>query len=258
MSKEVIRKEAKYVVSMWTVDAHHRIYLVDYNIDDCTARWSKDYKDAFYFTNPIVARNVVNYIGIKDAEIFMRPIEIEEEIKEMNSTTSYIIQTNIEIRNTYINMFVWTASNTNLSRVKFTKYADKAKVFSSLDDAEFFIHKYQIKNARIISYNNKKDLNMVYAKSNDILPSIKNVIFNAPATIVFWDDGTKTVVKCQEDDIYDPEKGLAMAITKKALGNNYEYYNTIKHWIEKAPKAETSTFYCNGVTYSRTTAKEDK
>ena len=44
------------------------------------------------------------------------------------------------------------------------------------------------------------------------------VIFNDPATIVMWDDGTKTVVKC-EGEKFDPEKGLAMAITKKALDN---------------------------------------
>lgn len=50
---------------------------------------------------------------------------------------------------------------------------------------------------------------------------IKNVMFNEPATIVYWEDGTKTVVVCQEGDIYDEEKGLAMAIAKKALGNNW-------------------------------------
>lgn len=50
---------------------------------------------------------------------------------------------------------------------------------------------------------------------------IKNVIFHEPATIVYWEDGTKTVVICQEGDIYDEEKGLAMAISKKALGNNH-------------------------------------
>ena len=50
---------------------------------------------------------------------------------------------------------------------------------------------------------------------------IKNVIFEEPATIVYWVDGSKTVVICQEGDIYDEEKGLAMAIAKKALGNNY-------------------------------------
>lgn len=67
--------------------------------------------------------------------------------------------------------------------------------------------------------------------------SIKKVIFNDPATIVLWEDGTKTVVKCDENDGYDPEKGLAMAISKKALGNKGNYYNHLKKWltIEKTP-----------------------
>lgn len=38
--------------------------------------------------------------------------------------------------------------------------------------------------------------------------TIDRVIFNPPATIVLWDDGTKTVVKCSEDDEWDEEKGL--------------------------------------------------
>lgn len=62
---------------------------------------------------------------------------------------------------------------------------------------------------------------------------INNVIFNDPATIVFWSDGTKTVVKAHEDDEYDPEKGLAMAIAKKAMGNKGRYYNEFKKWLEK-------------------------
>jgi len=61
--------------------------------------------------------------------------------------------------------------------------------------------------------------------------NIKKVIFNDPATIVFWEDGTKTVVKCGENDIFDPEKGLTMAIAKKALGNEGNYYNAIKKWL---------------------------
>ena len=62
---------------------------------------------------------------------------------------------------------------------------------------------------------------------------ITNVIFKDPATIVFWSDGTKTVVKAQLDEEYDPEKGLAMAITKKALGNGGNYYDTLKSWLKK-------------------------
>ena len=49
--------------------------------------------------------------------------------------------------------------------------------------------------------------------------AIKDVIFNPPATIVFWMDGTKTVVKDQGEVFYDPEKGMAMAVAKKAFGN---------------------------------------
>lgn len=65
---------------------------------------------------------------------------------------------------------------------------------------------------------------------------IKNVIFNDPATIVFWYDGTKTVVKCQEGDTFDPEKGLAMAICKKILGSNDSQSNfndIFKKWLPK-------------------------
>lgn len=60
---------------------------------------------------------------------------------------------------------------------------------------------------------------------------IKKVIHNDPATIVYWLDGSKTVVKCGENDIYDPEKGLAMAIAKKFLGNKGSYYDTFKKWL---------------------------
>ena len=69
--------------------------------------------------------------------------------------------------------------------------------------------------------------------------SITNVIFNNPATIVFWSDGTKTVVKCDERDEFDPEKGLAMAICKKHFGGGF-YNDIFKKWIpeEDAPVIE--------------------
>lgn len=43
---------------------------------------------------------------------------------------------------------------------------------------------------------------------------IKQVIFNGPATIVYWKDGIKTIVKCQEGAVNDPEKGFAMAVAR--------------------------------------------
>ena len=54
-------------------------------------------------------------------------------------------------------------------------------------------------------------------KSHIAYNPIKKVIFNDPATVVFWKDGTKTIVKRQEGAEFDPEKGLAMAICRHYL-----------------------------------------
>ena len=62
---------------------------------------------------------------------------------------------------------------------------------------------------------------------------IDKVTFNGPKTIVEWKDGTKTIVNC-DDENYDPEKGLAMAIVKKALGNKGNYYNAFRKAMEGA------------------------
>lgn len=69
--------------------------------------------------------------------------------------------------------------------------------------------------------------------------SIKDVIFNDPATIVMWKDGTKTVVKA-EGEAFDPEKGLAMAISKKALGNQGNYYDVFKKWLPEEEEPDLS------------------
>ena len=60
---------------------------------------------------------------------------------------------------------------------------------------------------------------------------IEKAIFNDPATIVIWADGTKTVVKCQEDDVYSEEVGLALCFAKKALGNKSNFNNVFKKWV---------------------------
>lgn len=78
--------------------------------------------------------------------------------------------------------------------------------------------------------------------SNELSLAIKDVIFNPPATIVFWEDGTKTVVKDQGEG-YDPEKGLAMAISKKALGNHGNYYKQFAKWVGEFEKRNCEMAY---------------
>ena len=61
--------------------------------------------------------------------------------------------------------------------------------------------------------------------------AIKNVIYNDPATIVYWEDGTKTVVKANNEK-FDKEKGLAMCFAKKAMGNKGNYFEAFKEWAD--------------------------
>lgn len=63
-------------------------------------------------------------------------------------------------------------------------------------------------------------------------PEVKDVIFNDPATIVLWKDGTKTVVKAQEGCEFDPWVGLAMAFSKKMFGNKGNYFEVFKKYCE--------------------------
>lgn len=63
-------------------------------------------------------------------------------------------------------------------------------------------------------------------------PKIERVIFHDPATIVYWKDGTKTVVKAQNEK-FDKEKGLLAAIAKKVYGNKGSFNNVIKHYVEE-------------------------
>lgn len=66
--------------------------------------------------------------------------------------------------------------------------------------------------------------------SNNIDNGIKQVIFNPPATVVIWNDGTRTIVKSQEGDTYSKELGLAMAISKKYFGNKSNFNDIFKKW----------------------------
>lgn len=80
--------------------------------------------------------------------------------------------------------------------------------------------------------------NFLFKKDRPLKTNIVKVIFNNPATIIKWTDGTKTVVKSSEEG-YDPEKGLAMAIAKKALGNKGNYYNIFRQWLPRAAKKQS-------------------
>lgn len=103
-----------------------------------------------------------------------------------------------------------------------------------------------IHTAMAIDYSRKSTER---AEKNDIVRfgmcnvNIRKVIFNDPATVVLWSDGTKTVVKCGPDDIFDKEKGLAMAIVKKMAGNDTRFHKVFKQWCKPDETNEDASAY---------------
>lgn len=82
------------------------------------------------------------------------------------------------------------------------------------------IYQLKITNAQL-----KKDYKIVreindayYEKYVKNRPVLKSVTYNPPATIAFWEDGTKTVSKCSKKDVFSKECGLALCYMYKLFG----------------------------------------
>ncbi len=97
-----------------------------------------------------------------------------------------------------------------------------------------------LKTTLLIHLNDLENSNSTVTKES-LLPvknlkdnvDIVKVVYNDPATVVFWTDGTKTVVKCKEDDEFSKENGLALCIAKKALGNKGNFNNVFRKWCKE-------------------------
>lgn len=68
---------------------------------------------------------------------------------------------------------------------------------------------------------------------------IKKVIFSKPYTIVYWSDGTKTVVKKQKGDKWNKEVGLAMAMAKKLYENTNIFNEELRKWCGQQTRPHT-------------------
>lgn len=85
-------------------------------------------------------------------------------------------------------------------------------------------------------------VNDVFATLGDKV-YITKVLYNNPATIVFWSDGTQTRNICPPDTLYNPDTGLAFCMLKKLMGNTEmaklfndwelkDYHNDKNHYVE--------------------------
>lgn len=69
------------------------------------------------------------------------------------------------------------------------------------------------------------------ALESEVIPT--KIIFNGPATICFFADGTKEIVKKMESDDYDPEKAVLYCIVKHILRFKEPMYKEYGYFKKK-------------------------
>ena len=97
--------------------------------------------------------------------------------------------------------------------------------FSDEDSYNYFITSANYDHSSTLAKN-----------STDYRP--KRVIFNPPATVVFWKDGTKTVVKSMEGDQFNPYYGFVCALAKKIYGSNSAVKSIVSKYMPEFNKEE--------------------
>lgn len=71
--------------------------------------------------------------------------------------------------------------------------------------------------------------------------NVDRIIFSPPATIVFWKDGTKTVVKCADGEPFSEYNGFAAALLKKVFGSNSAVKKIIQRKKQYAASAKANS-----------------
>ena len=84
------------------------------------------------------------------------------------------------------------------------------------------------------SSNNKNKKDEVNKMKEKFTP--KRILFNDPATIVFWKDGTKTVVKRSPGEEFNAYTAFCAALAKKIFGNNSAVNRIVKSGTDQHKK----------------------
>lgn len=132
------------------------------------------------------------------------------------------------MKKTKNNNITWRVSSVTIDRYSLAEYdrcPDIKVLLTGTTPLDFGLHYGPTDISRI-----SDEINRALNDEFKLPAQIKKVVYNNPATIILWKDGSKTVVKCQEGDTYDPETGFVMAYLKKMLGNDNTFNKEIaKH-----------------------------
>lgn len=139
---------------------------------------------------------------------------------------------------TSINAF-YTKVDDNHARYNATKlssyitfFTPYQKVFPYIPKNKEYFTRHNIAIDTATEYC-KRDLAVIEELNDCMKLTPKKVIFNNPVTVVLWQDGTKTLVRCTSDDTYDKEKGLALCYMKKLHGNDNKFHKIFRTWVSE-------------------------
>ena len=91
-------------------------------------------------------------------------------------------------------------------------------------------------------------IDMKKSTETELNCEVNRIIFNPPATIVFWKDGSKTVVKCHGDQTFNPYYGFCAALAKHIYKSNSAVNRIVDKYVSEMTKG-TSKKVDVGDTY---------
>lgn len=243
--KTIYIKDAYCGIKIEYPEKYRCMLINDYNNKESTLRLTKLIPNS---TNKVVIDICFNSLGAltdsRNCRINSSEYSYIMKNHKINITAIYCYSTNSQCDNSGIacSKMVWPTVGKHSEDLteyipnRKTLYARAKNTINSIYGIPNGSSKWcdELKTSCVLTDSepiSKKTSKEVYNKR--IFSEIKDIIINDPATIILWKDGTKTVVKCQPDDTFDPGTGIAMAILKKLYGNSGFYKDIFEPAIEK-------------------------
>lgn len=267
-------------------DAFTRFYtrLRAINNADLHIIFSEDYSE---YNVSLIIEAILNDMLFNVSNIFKQTFD--SYIRQIQSLTFRLNARNLQdylpkfnIHNISINntMYMRFLQKTMIKTIDVENYFKKVfyEVFSGICDIEYKFNNYFETKDELIQrlltivnapYNSipiglhvdhhykmnkvERETNMNISKKPNLKDYISKVIYNDPATIVLWKDGTKTVAKCGKNDKYNPEQGLAICMLEYMLGD--KSYNDVFKTFRMEDVSKVESKQQNASTTNTTTKK---
>ena len=145
------------------------------------------------------------------------PVYTEDKVTSVASA-SYTIDTSNLIYDTVIDTGNSSIQSISIDNKGYVYYKDMSNLESNT------------------ACTNVKKENSIKKRKPEKSMEVDRIIFCDPATIVFWKDGTKTVVKCTKGTKFDKYAGFCAAVTKRVYENNSLVNKMVKNGYEEPKK----------------------